>query len=348
MLYLIGLGLSKIEDITVFGLDLVKKCDHVYVDAYTSVLTHGVERISKFCGVEVKSADREFTESENNSMISLAKTSNVAFLVVGDPLCATTHTGTSCNTFIGIMTAVACCGLQLYRMGETVSIPLWVEYYYPESFYSKIAANFVRGLHTLCLLDIKMKEKSVEALLHNRDSYDPPRFMVCPEAGYQILETGRRIRGRVLEYDDSDPEEIREHEPEIYLDPNCLAVCLARVGTPTQSIVVTTLQILESSSPSAIGASPDFSEALGGPMHCMIIPGELHPLEKEFLTSRLLIGDGLEDLKTDSDGTSLPVLLPPEKNGGSFKERVEAMFKQHDEIVRLATKRQLVKLPHHV
>lgn len=56
----------------------------------------------------------------------------------------------------GIMTAVASCGLQLYRMGETVSIPLWVEYYHPESFYSKIVANFVRGLHTLCLLDIKV------------------------------------------------------------------------------------------------------------------------------------------------------------------------------------------------
>lgn len=174
--------------------------------------------------------------------------------------------------------------------------------------------------------------------MFNRDIYDPPRFMVCPEGGYQILETGRRIRKRTLEHDESDPEEIRERESDVYLDPNCLVVCLARVGTPTQSIVVTTLHILELSSPSEIGASPIFSEALGGPMHCMIIPGELHPIEKEFLTSRLLIGDGLEDLKTNSDGTSLPILLPPEKNGSSFKERVEAMFKQHDEIVRLAKK----------
>uniref|UniRef100_A0A158QHD9 diphthine methyl ester synthase n=1 Tax=Rodentolepis nana TaxID=102285 RepID=A0A158QHD9_RODNA len=349
MLYLIGLGLSTIEDISVSGLDVIKKCDHIFIDAYTSVLTHGIERISEFCGKQVKDADREFTENESNSMITLAKTANVAFLVVGDPLCATTHSDLIIRAIkekipykvihnAGIMTAVGCCGLQLYRMGETVSIPLWNEYFHPESFYLKIAANFVRGLHTLCLLDIKMKEKSVEALLHDRDIYDPPRFMVCPEAGYQILETARRIRHRVVEYDESDPEEFRELEPEVYLDPDCLVVCLARVGTPTQSIVVTTLQILGSSSPSEIGDSPEFSEALGGPMHCMIFPGELHPMEKEFLTSRLLVGDELEGLQTNCDGTSLPILLPPSKEGTSFKERVAAMFNRHEDIVKLTKK----------
>lgn len=183
-----------------------------------------------------------------------------------------------------------------------------------------------------------MKEKSLEALLHDKDIYDPPRFMECPEAGYQLLETGRRIRRRVAENDDSDPEELREPEPEAYLDPNCLVVCLARVGTPTQTIVVTTLEILEKSTPSEIGDLPEFSEALGGPMHCMIIPGELHLMEKEFLTSRLLIGDGKQDLKTTSEQTSLPILMPPEMEGKTFKERVEVMFIKHEELVKLAKK----------
>ncbi|VDL60240.1 unnamed protein product [Hymenolepis diminuta] len=351
MLFLIGLGLSTIEDISVSGLNAIKKCDHIFIDAYTSVLTHGIERISEFCGKQVENADREFTENENNSIISLSKTSNVAFLVVGDPLCATTHSDLIIRAIkqkipykvihnTGIMTAVACCGLQLYRMGETVSIPLWNEYFHPESFYPKIVANFVRCLHTLCLLDIRMKEKTVEALLHDRDIYEPPRFMVCPEAGYQILETARRIRQRVSEYDESELEELREREPEAYLDPDCLVVCLARVGTPTQSIVVTTLRILESSASCEISDSSEFSKALGGPMHCMIIPSELHPMEREFLTSRLLIGDGSEDLKTNYDETSLPILLPPEKEGSSFHERVEAMFNRHEDIVTLTKKQR--------
>ena len=63
-----------------------------------------------------------------------------------------------------IMNAVGCCGLQLYNFGETVSIPFWTATWSPDSFYEKIAANLARGLHTLCLLDIKVKEQSDENL----------------------------------------------------------------------------------------------------------------------------------------------------------------------------------------
>lgn len=54
------------------------------------------------------------------------------------------------------MTAIGCCGIHLYRLGETVSIPLWGECGSSESFYPKIVSNFQRKLHTLCLLDIKV------------------------------------------------------------------------------------------------------------------------------------------------------------------------------------------------
>ena len=38
MLYLIGLGLSDETDITVKGLELVRKASRVYLEAYTSIL----------------------------------------------------------------------------------------------------------------------------------------------------------------------------------------------------------------------------------------------------------------------------------------------------------------------
>jgi len=38
MLYLIGLGLSDETDITVKGLETVRKCSRVYLEAYTSIL----------------------------------------------------------------------------------------------------------------------------------------------------------------------------------------------------------------------------------------------------------------------------------------------------------------------
>jgi len=63
-----------------------------------------------------------------------------------------------------IMNAISCCGLQLYRFGEAVSIPFFQDSWRPDSFYDKIKGNVDRRLHTLCLLDIKVKEQSVENL----------------------------------------------------------------------------------------------------------------------------------------------------------------------------------------
>lgn len=43
MLYLIGLGLGDAKDITVKGLEIVRRCRRVYLEAYTSILTVGKE-----------------------------------------------------------------------------------------------------------------------------------------------------------------------------------------------------------------------------------------------------------------------------------------------------------------
>lgn len=51
-----------------------------------------------------------------------------------------------------VMNAIGVCGLQLYRYGETVSIPFFTETWRPDSFYEKIQRNLSMGLHTLCLL----------------------------------------------------------------------------------------------------------------------------------------------------------------------------------------------------
>lgn len=59
-----------------------------------------------------------------------------------------------------VMGAVASCGLQLYSFGYTVSIPFFEGEWRPSSFYDKIKYNTGGGMHTLCLLDIKVSEVS--------------------------------------------------------------------------------------------------------------------------------------------------------------------------------------------
>lgn len=41
MFYLIGLGLGDATDITVKGLEIIRKCDKVLLEGYTSILTVG-------------------------------------------------------------------------------------------------------------------------------------------------------------------------------------------------------------------------------------------------------------------------------------------------------------------
>ena len=43
MLYFIGLGLGDAKDISVKGLEAIKKSKRIYLEAYTSLLTVGKE-----------------------------------------------------------------------------------------------------------------------------------------------------------------------------------------------------------------------------------------------------------------------------------------------------------------
>lgn len=49
MFYIIGLGLGDCKDITVKGLEIIKKCARVYLEAYTSILTCGAEALVNLC-----------------------------------------------------------------------------------------------------------------------------------------------------------------------------------------------------------------------------------------------------------------------------------------------------------
>jgi diphthine synthase len=48
MLYLIGLGLCDEKDITVAGLEVVKRASRVYLEAYTSILMISKEKLVQY------------------------------------------------------------------------------------------------------------------------------------------------------------------------------------------------------------------------------------------------------------------------------------------------------------
>jgi diphthine synthase len=89
------------------------------------------KELEDFLQVKLIEADRDFCEIEIDSLldrVSNDKESNYAFLVVGDAFCATTHAdlylrATKLNIKVdvihnaSIISAVGCCGLQVYRFG---------------------------------------------------------------------------------------------------------------------------------------------------------------------------------------------------------------------------------------
>lgn len=139
--------------------------------------------------------------------------------------------------------------MQLYSFGETVSIPFWTGDWQPDSFYDKIEANLERGFHTLCLLDIKVAERTVENMMRNRKIFEPPRFMSVSQAVEQLLK-------------------IAENRTERKIGPETLAIGIARVGHDDQKLVADTLENL-------------LKVDMGKPLHSLVIPGHLHVIEEE-------------------------------------------------------------------
>ena len=164
MLYLVGLGLADEKDITLKGFEIVKKCDKLYLECYTSKLSCSKEDLEKLYGKKVELAGREFVESAEQ-LLKEAKEQNVALLIIGDPLCATTHWDILQRAReqniraevvhnASIINAIGATGLQVYKFGKTTSIPFPRENYDVETPYNIIKENKSVGAHTLVLLDL--------------------------------------------------------------------------------------------------------------------------------------------------------------------------------------------------
>ena len=92
-----------------------------------------------------------------------------------------------------IVNAVGCTGLQLYAFGETVSVVFWTDTWRPDSYVDRLNANRRRGLHTLCLLDIKVKEQTDANLMRKgAPVFEPPRYMTAAQAAQQLCEVHAR------------------------------------------------------------------------------------------------------------------------------------------------------------
>ncbi len=246
-LYLIGLGLHDEKDISLRGLEIVKKCDKVYLENYTSILQCSLADLEKFYGKKIILADRETAERGTDKILKEAKKKDVAFLVVGDPMSATTHieifkeaTEQKIKVEIvhnaSVLTAVGITGLQLYKFGHTASIPFLENVPQLEAPYDIIKENLQRGLHTLCLLDLQPEKN---------------KFMTIKQALEILEKIETRKKGNLI-------------------GKNLLVVGCARLGSRDALIRTGSWEKIKKIN-------------FGKPPYCLIIPGKLHFMEEEML-----------------------------------------------------------------
>ncbi|MBI4015825.1 MAG: diphthine synthase [Candidatus Aenigmarchaeota archaeon] len=161
MLYLIGIGLSP-ADLTVGGIEAGKAADELYIEQYTSLWKGSAADIEKAMGKKPVLLKRKGLEDDSVLLVERAKEKNIAVLIIGDPLSATTHMellleckkqSVPCKVFhsVSIFSVIAETGLQLYKFGRTATIPFTGQL---TAVKETIEGNKKLGLHTLLLLDL--------------------------------------------------------------------------------------------------------------------------------------------------------------------------------------------------
>ena len=92
MLTFIGLGLYDEKDLSVKGLEAVRSADHVYLETHTSrLMGASAKALSGFYGRPVIAVTREAMEVDPREILARARDGEVALLCGGDPMVSTTH-----------------------------------------------------------------------------------------------------------------------------------------------------------------------------------------------------------------------------------------------------------------
>jgi diphthine methyl ester synthase len=210
MLYLIGLGLN-LNGISQFGLLMLKRCKKIYLENYTVDFPYSRGQLEEAFDKKIIDADREFVEGLG--IVDEAKKMDVALLVYGAPLTATTHItliqeakrlGIKSQVIhnASILDAVAETGLQLYKFGKITSMPDFEA----DSFIEVVKENQSIDAHSLILIDIGLEfEKALERLekVAEEKKIKLDKIVVCSKLG----TNGKRMLYRKIS--DLKGEEVR-------------------------------------------------------------------------------------------------------------------------------------------
>ncbi len=249
MLWFVGIGISGYRGLSLHALDLLKKCDVVYVERFTSALSDiDIGSLHSVLGLEVKPVERWFVE-DGREILENAKSGQIALVTYGDPMIATTHgelrsraARDSIKTSVlhsasGIYSSIGETGLHHYKFGRMVT--MMSDKQSAISVYNAIFDNLLSGCHTLILTEYSSGESG-------------GTFYLNPIEVFKLLS------------------EVESDQKYSVFSDSTFAVVSSRIGLDSQQI---TSGCVGSLARSKFGEGP----------HSIIITGPLHFTESEAL-----------------------------------------------------------------
>jgi len=197
MLYIIGLGLNE-NGISKEGLLALEKCKKVYLEGYTVDFPYKISDLN--LGKRKKKIMKlGRNEVESDKLIREAKSINIALLVYGSPLFATTHMSLVLDAekmgvrvkviySASVLDAIAETGLQIYKFGKIASMAKQ-----EADFIQYVKENQKIDAHSLILVDIGLK---FEEALGRLEKEKIREVVVCSCLG---CEEGKIVYGKISE-----------------------------------------------------------------------------------------------------------------------------------------------------
>ena len=245
MLTFIGLGLFDELDVSIRGDYAIRNADTVFLEVYTSVLMgSSLAKLEEYYGKKIIPLVREDVEIHSDKIIEAAKIGNAVFLTAGDSMVATTHSD------IRIRCAEAGVETAIIHGASITTAVCGLSGLQNYRFGKSVSVPFPYG-KWFPMTPIEVISENLANNLHTLVfldiQKDKERYMKISEA-VELLEEQCRRSGKEIP----------------------LYIGIARAGSPQPIVHAGTAEDMKTF---------DF----GGPLHIMIVPAELHDMEREYL-----------------------------------------------------------------
>ncbi|WP_121821434.1 diphthine synthase [Halostella salina] len=255
MLTFIGLGLYDERSVTVAGRDALRDADRAFAEFYTSTLVGtNVADLEAYHDTEIEVLERADVEQHPEQILDAAESEHVAFLTAGDTMISTTHVDLRLRAQDrGVETRVI-----HGTTAQTAASALTGLQNYRFGEATTLPFDYAHGADGLPASVTETIDENRERGLHTLVYLD---IKVDNEAA--VARAGDE---ELQEYMTADT--AAEYLAAEY--PDLLAVVVARAGSSDPLV--------------RAGRMADLAtESFGGPLHLLVVPGDLHHIERDAL-----------------------------------------------------------------